>query len=231
MNYAIIAAGDGSRLAHEGVLQPKPLVPLCGQPMMARLLDIFVRQGAECISVIVNQQMTEVQHFVGQWQLSHPEVDFRLVVRSTPSSMHSLAALCEVMPDGPFVCTTVDTIFREEEFARYVASFAAAPGFCFGVTPFVDDEKPLWVTTRPDGTVSAFADNGPAPYVSAGIYGMSREVVQPVLADCLSSGQSRMRNFQRALLQADIPIRAFVFGKVMDVDHKSDIQKAEQWLH
>ena len=36
MNYAIIAAGEGSRLRNEGVAAPKPLVPLNGRPMIGR---------------------------------------------------------------------------------------------------------------------------------------------------------------------------------------------------
>ena len=34
MKFAIIAAGEGSRLAQEGVEEPKPLVSVCGQPMI-----------------------------------------------------------------------------------------------------------------------------------------------------------------------------------------------------
>ena len=34
MHYAIIAAGEGSRLAQEGVARPKPLVLLNGVPMI-----------------------------------------------------------------------------------------------------------------------------------------------------------------------------------------------------
>ncbi|MDY3008013.1 MAG: NDP-sugar synthase, partial [Sodaliphilus sp.] len=34
MNYGIIAAGEGSRLAQEGVAKPKPLVELNGEPMV-----------------------------------------------------------------------------------------------------------------------------------------------------------------------------------------------------
>ena len=41
MNYAIIAAGEGSRLVQEGVAVPKPLVDLDGRPMIRRLIDIF----------------------------------------------------------------------------------------------------------------------------------------------------------------------------------------------
>lgn len=231
MNYAIIAAGEGSRLAQEGILQPKPLVPLLGQPMIARLLDIFVRQQAEQISIIVNQQMGEVHDFLSTWQKKHPTVNLKVLIESTPSSMHSLAALCRILPDGPFVCTTVDTIFQEQDFAEYVQQFAATKdAFRFVVTPYVDDEKPLWVDVDGDSRITAFRDQGPTPYVSGGIYGMDKQIILPILENCLLTGMARMRNFQRALLEAGVCIKASVFEQVMDIDHKSDITKAEQWL-
>ena len=55
MNYAIIAAGEGSRLAQEGVAKPKPLVELQGEPMIGRLINIMLRCNAESISIIVNK--------------------------------------------------------------------------------------------------------------------------------------------------------------------------------
>jgi len=236
MNFAIIAAGEGSRLAQEGIPQPKPLVPLAGQPMIGRLLGIFLRQGAEHISVIVNERMIGVKAFLDEWQRLHSSVSLHVWVESTPSSMHSLAALCRIMPDGPFVCTTVDTIFKEEDFECFVKQFESkstkekSEEFCFVVTPYVDDEKPLWVCTDKEDRITAFTDQGPAPYVSGGIYGMDRQTILPILDQCLSSGKARMRNFQRALLDSGIVIRASVINQVMDIDHKSDLEKAEQWL-
>ena len=47
MKYAIIAAGDGSRLAAEGVAEPKPLVRVGGRPLIDRLLDVFMQNDAE----------------------------------------------------------------------------------------------------------------------------------------------------------------------------------------
>ena len=64
MNFGIIAAGQGSRLVQEGVGFPKPLVRIDGSPMIGRLIDIFVRCGAESVSVIVNEEMTEVAGFL-----------------------------------------------------------------------------------------------------------------------------------------------------------------------
>ena len=40
MKYAIIAAGEGSRLAEEGVAEPKPLVRLGSECLIDRLLRI-----------------------------------------------------------------------------------------------------------------------------------------------------------------------------------------------
>lgn len=39
-----------------------------------------------------------------------------------------------------------------------------------------------------------------------------------------------MRNFQRALVACGRRLRAYPFSKVLDVDHASDIGKAEDFL-
>ena len=63
MRYAIIAAGEGSRLAQEGISLPKPLVKINGEAMIDRLIRIFQLNKAEEIVIIVNtlNPMTE-QH-------------------------------------------------------------------------------------------------------------------------------------------------------------------------
>ena len=119
MNYGIIAAGEGSRLAQEGVAKPKPLVELNGEPMVQRLINIFCRCKAESISITVNEHMTEVREFLSTLQLPVP---LNVVVKTTPSSMHSFRELSKVVQKGKFCLTTVDTIFREQDFARYIAA-------------------------------------------------------------------------------------------------------------
>ena len=64
MHYGIIAAGEGSRLAQEGVERPKPLVRLCGKPMIGRLIDIFMDCGAESISVVVSEEYPQFHALV-----------------------------------------------------------------------------------------------------------------------------------------------------------------------
>ncbi|MCM1368777.1 MAG: NTP transferase domain-containing protein [Candidatus Amulumruptor caecigallinarius] len=235
MNFGIIAAGEGSRLATEGVSLPKPLVPINGIPMIGRLFKIFDSLGAGKISVIVNEYMTEVAAYVSRTApLLNAEV--KMVVKTTPSSMHSFYELGRLMRgDGRFVLTTVDTIFREADFQRYVEAWRNAPAnvrAMMAVTRFVDDEKPLYVKTTPDMHVSAFLDadpDGTAEYVSGGIYGLDDGAID-ALNDCLERGVSRMRNYQRALLESGLEVKAFNMGKILDVDHAGDIEKAERFL-
>lgn len=231
MDYAIIAAGEGSRLQQEGIGSPKPLVSLSGTTLVDRLIDIFLRAEASSISIIVNEQMTEVQDYLKTLRLPVP---FYLLVKSTPSSMHSFYELSHYL-DGDQIClTTVDTIFREEEFSRYVRSFLSKEKLdgLMAVTDYVDDEKPLYVETAPDLSIRGFHDTqGQAayPYISGGIYCLRRPALN-ILIQSVQQGMSRMRNYQRALVAAGLKLEAYPFSKIIDVDHASDIPKAEQFL-
>ena len=233
MHYAIITADERPRLVGEGLNVPKPLVDLDGRPMIKRLIDIMTDCGAESLSVIVNEQMTEVREYLESLNLPVP---FRIVVKSTPSSMHSFYEVSRVFPADAkkFVLTTVDSIFRPEDFRAYVEAFAQAEDVdgLMGVTDYIEDEKPLYVdVNQQDMRILGFkdADYPGSKYISAGIYGLTPKGIE-VLSECLSSGVSRMRNYQRALISAGLRLDAFPFGKVIDVDHLSEIQRAKELL-
>ena len=231
MHFAIIAAGEGSRLAQEGVALPKPLVELNGCPMIRRLIDIFLGCGAESISIIVNEEMTAVKEYVQSLSLPVP---LHLTVKSTPSSMHSFYEVSRTFESGKFILTTVDTIFRPDEFARYVAAFDAddkADGF-MAVTSFIDDEKPLYIDVDDNMRITAFLDKMQPgiKFISGGIYGLTPPALK-VLENCMEKGVSRMRNYQRALVEAGLNLRAYPFKKIVDVDHLADIATAEAFLN
>ncbi|MBQ8051941.1 MAG: NTP transferase domain-containing protein [Bacteroidaceae bacterium] len=233
MKFAIIAAGEGSRLAQEGISLPKPLVRLQGEPMIDRLIRIFHQCGAEEVCIIVNQLRPETEAHVRQlMQEGTAGVPLRLVVKSTPSSMHSFHELSPLLAGDDFCLTTVDTIFREEEFRQYIREFQQTD--CDGmmaVTDYIDDEKPLYVGVDTSMHITGFYDQRQpdSRYISGGIYCL-RPVALQTLERCISEGQSRMRNFQRALVQDGLHLLARPLSKILDVDHAEDIQKAEAFL-
>ena len=235
MKYAIIAAGEGSRLAQEGIRSPKPLVEVGGECLIDRLMRVFRQNGATEIVAICNEQMTEVREHLQQIAAQGDSPRVRFVVKSTPSSMHSMWELSRWLGDEPFVLTTVDTIFREEEFSAYVADFrrlverGEADGL-MGVTDYIDDEKPLYVATDGQMRITGFLDQCDTPqYISGGIYGLTPTSLA-TLQRSIERGESRMRNFQRALVADGLRLQAYPFSKVLDIDHAEDIEKAEAFL-
>ena len=239
MKFAIIAAGDGSRLAQEGVTEPKPLVKVRGERLIDRLIRIFMGNNATEIVVICNEQMSDVASHLKMIQdkgLNGLPVPLRFVVKSTPSSMHSFYELRHFLRDEPFILTTVDTIFDESEFHDYVLSFqdkiAQGTDALMGVTDYIDDEKPLYVGVDTVMRINGYYDTPQADshFISAGIYGLTAPSLN-ILETCIEKGESRMRNFQRALVAAGLQIEAFPLTKVFDIDHIDDIRKADEGLN
>jgi hypothetical protein len=156
-----------------------------------------------------------------------------LIIKSTPSSMHSFFEISRLLNGGKFCLTTVDTIFREDEFSGFIQSFMADKDHdgMMAVTGFIDDEKPLYVAVDDKMEITGFLDtsNGSEKYISGGIYCLSDNAL-PILNRCLEKGMARMRNYQRELINNGLKLKAYPFGKIVDVDHAGDIEKAEQFL-
>lgn len=237
MKYAIIAAGEGSRLAQEGAKMPKPLVKVCGEPLIGRLIRIFMENEATEILVICNEASTLVSEYLSGLRNGRQgrNIPLRVIRKTTPSSMHSFHELSKYMSGNePFVLTTVDTVFKEDDFKAYVEELKCCGhggvSGLMGVTDYVDDEKPLFVSTDENMRITGFHDteNG-CRYISGGIYGLTPATID-TLNRCVERGESRMRNFQRALVSEGMRLQAYPFGKILDVDHVSDIAKAEEFL-
>ncbi|WP_290391374.1 sugar phosphate nucleotidyltransferase [Paramuribaculum intestinale] len=233
MNYGIIAAGKGERLTSEGISLPKPLVAPAGEPLIRRLIRIMSMPGGEAamtrLGVIVREPEIagSVREACASLGIDAP---LDLTVKATADSMLSFAEVTGRFK-GDFIVTTVDTVFEQSEMIRLAEAFAArtdADGY-MGVSEYADDEKPLWVSTDADGYITAFTDRrrDDSRYVSAGVYCLPQTALE-CLAQCRAAGITRMRHFQRALLDKGLRLRAWPMGKVVDVDHAADIDAARQ---
>ena len=217
----ILAAGEGSRLRSDGWAESKPLVLVAGVPLIEHAIENFVAAGVERVAIIFNEAEDDCAAFV---RSRFPSLPFELLLRTTASSFESFRALSGVMPSGRALFSTVDGWCPRADFAAFVRAAVAAPveESVLAVTPFVDDERPLWVRTRTDGSVAEIgAESGDA--VTAGAYLFSaraRELASSAPAD-------RLRGFLRWLVTEGEPVRAVSIAQVVDVDRGRDVQVAE----
>ena len=238
MKAGIIAAGEGSRLRAEGITAPKPLVPVNGIPLIERLIMSFIRAGIDELVCIVNESSIAVKQFVEKKQFP---VQIKFVVKTTPSSMHSLFALAPHLMDGRFLLSTVDSIFNEAEFGQFMnhaRNHVNVDGL-LAVTSFVDDENPLTVQIDRSmrilafGTGTAGPGSSPTPsspsLVTGGLYVLSPRVFQEI-DSALNKGIGRLRNFFGHLVERGYTLEAYPFSKIVDVDHAGDVRTAEELL-
>lgn len=230
MEYAIIAAGEGQRLKKGGFKRAKPLLPILGVPMIERLINVLTDQGAASVHIIINESNNELRDYLKSTMFKIP---VHLLVKNTPSSLHSFVALQQAFPHWESCClTTTDTVFSPETFGQYIDEFEKGDmDGLFAVTPFVDDESPLYVTTDTDNRIVCFSDKRypEASFVSGGIYCL-RKKAMIAAESSLAAGNSRMRNYQRYLIDQGFCIKAYPFSKIIDVDHLRDRDLAESFL-
>jgi NDP-sugar pyrophosphorylase family protein len=216
----VIAAGKGSRLKGLGV--PKPMVEVAGVPLIEHVLTNFQAAGIVSVAVIFNSSEEGCAAYVRE---RFATLVTKVVVKTTRSSLESFREILGAAPKGRLLVSTVDAFCPREDFLRFVRLAAKAPSDAtvLAVTGFVEDEKPLWVTTTRKGRVTVVGGaSGDA--VTAGIY----VVPERVRRMGIPSSLPRLRDFLAWLCKSGEPMQALEIGKVVDVDRAEDLEMAEE---
>ena len=223
LRLGILGAGLGSRMKSEA--HTKPLAKLAGKTLLEHLISRFENTGISDIHCALREELLTPND---KKQL--PLGPHYLFV-NTESSLHTLGALVDSMgTQSPVLFSMADTVLRQSDLQAFV-SFCGqlGPGECaILATPHVDDESPLWVHSSPQGLATKFglpASN----LVTSGMYFLQPQAME-IAKQKISEGTQKMRNFLAHLAEQNIAIKTFVVAKTLDVDHPSDLEKAEEFL-
>lgn len=235
MQGLILAGGRGSRLAAEGVATPKALVEVAGRPQVVHLVETFATLGCETITCMVRDDVPT------DWSARVKAGNVTVRSCHTPSSLHTLAAGLAVAPPGPVFCAMVDTVMPVADWRRVYQAvtdrLATGSLAVLAVTPFVDDELPVYVTRDAAGFAIEIADRPSAsvppaaagsPVVTGGVYGFSTSARR--LAGVAVASLHRMRAFLKLLVELKAPVATVEVPRIIDLDHKRDLEAAEAWL-
>lgn len=230
MHGLILAGGEGSRLAASGIATPKALVSIAGVPQLVRLARTFEDLGCASLTCLVREGVLLEPVADQLARLSIP-----LTIRSclTPSSLHTLALGLSLTPAGSVFCSMVDTIMPAADWVRAYAESRRAltdgADAVLVVTPFIDDERPLFVARDRDGRVTAIADERLEPaLVTGGVYALGARARAAAPA-ALAAGHSRMRALLGAMVRQGYEVRAVEVAKIIDLDHRRDLDRANTW--
>jgi hypothetical protein len=152
----------------------------------------------------------------------------------TPSSVHTLVEGLETIRPGPVFCTMVDTAMPASDWgAVYRSAEAALAGGAdavLAVTPFVDDESPLYVRIDAAGFVLGLSDDPVAPpCVTGGVYAFG-PAARTWAREAVAEGIQRMRGFLTWLVARGGRVGTVSVPRIIDIDHEADLHLANAWL-
>jgi NDP-sugar pyrophosphorylase family protein len=227
----ILAGGEGSRLAAGGIRVPKPLVEVAGRPQIVGLLETFAALGCQSLTCAVRADFPAVMRLLDGRRFGPL---LTVVECRTPSSLHTLVEGLQAVPAGAVFCSMVDTVMRPADWwAVYGATeryFEEGAEMVLAVTPYVDDESPVYVIRGGAGDVRALSDEPVnPPCVTGGVYGLSAGM-RRAAADAVSGGGHRMRGFLKMVVADGRRVASVEVPRIIDIDRPSDLQHANAWL-
>ena len=234
----ILAGGEGSRLAADGVATPKALVVVAGRPQLAALVQQFARLGCVSITCLVHEAIAP-QVDVVRLRAAAESVMVRVVPCRTPSSLHTLVAGLDAVPSGAVFCSMVDTVMAPTDWqavhAAAIGSLDRGADALLAVTPDPeDDDAPLRVRVDTDGRVTRVGGDaaeygGTYPVlITGGVYAFAPAARARAHALAAAGGQ-RMRAFLAALVDRGGDVRAAVVPRILDIDHRRDLDAANAY--
>jgi CTP:molybdopterin cytidylyltransferase MocA len=232
MHGLILAGGEGTRLAADGVVIPKALVPLAGQPQVVRLVRILRREGCTSVTVLARAGVAErIRQATRRAGLGPIRVEPCL----TPSSLHTLVAGLALVPPGPVLCSMVDTVMPSADWHRLVPAIgrglADGREIMLAVTGYVDDELPLWVRRDSAGSVIWLGREPVSPAcITGGVYGLSPAGRRQAVA-AVKRGLERMRHFLAWTVETGHRVGTVEIPRIIDLDRRRDLDQATAWLN
>lgn len=229
MKAGIIAAGIGERLAQGGVALPKPLVSICGTPLIFRIIKAAAEIHADNVVCIVNDLHPSLHRYLAETEWPVP---IEVIKKTTANSLESLFQLAPVLQDEPFILFTVDSVFPSSALSRFMrgARSISTAGGVLALTRFFGDDRPLLVDIAHDRLITAIGkSHSTSPYATAGFYYFKPDVFRyQGAAEDRKLGS--LRQFLAFLVNHGYPLYGIRVSKTVDVDRVEDIEAAERYV-
>ncbi|MGH7593461.1 MAG: hypothetical protein ACRELE_06380, partial [Gemmatimonadales bacterium] len=198
------------------------LVLIGGQQQLRRMVNACLRVGCESVTCAVREDLA------AQAERVLVGLNVAVVPVRTATSLHTLEIGLRSVPVGDVLCTLIDTVMPGTDWDaahRAAVSALRSADAVVAVTPFVDDESPLWAAVAPDGTVMGFGRRIEPAVVTGGVYWFGPRA-RTAAAVAVESGVMRLRGFLARLVETRHRVCAVQVRQIVDVDTSADLDAA-----
>ena len=178
----VLAAGFGTRLRPLTLSRPKPLLPVMGEPMLGRILDMLVAWGVEEIRVNAHYLADQVEAFVREYQGDAAGAKGVSITVSREEAILGtggvLRPLRTWIADDPFWLVNGDIVIEDLDPEPIEEAFEK--GGRFAACWMSEDFGPRTIEADPEGRVCNWKSDDagyPGTYTYCGVALLSPEVL------------------------------------------------------
>lgn len=178
----VLAAGFGTRLRPLTLSRPKPLLPVMGEPMLARILDMLVSWGVEEIKVNAHHLADQVEEFVKEYQGDAADARGVSVTVAREDGILGTGGVLRPLADwiggDPFWLVNGDVVIEDLEPEPIEEAFERSGRFaaCW----ISEDAGPRTIEADPEGRVCNWHSDDagyPGTYTYCGVALLSPDVI------------------------------------------------------
>jgi NDP-sugar pyrophosphorylase family protein len=223
MDAVVMAAGLGTRLRPLTARWPKPVLPIDGRPVIARLLRELAAAECDRAWIVTGHLAEQVEALVGDGGAFGIPVRF---VRQ-PELLGSADAVQRALDGGaqiPALVSAADTVFQNGDVARFAAAFArggAAGALAVRTDPGPGAERPA-VQREGERIIRMRAHDDRSVWTPAPLWGLGGPVAERL---CRDRPPYELENAYQAALDAGEVVRAIEIGKTRDLTDPLDLVK------
>jgi glucose-1-phosphate thymidylyltransferase len=174
MKVIVLAAGYATRLYPLTLTQPKPLLPVAGQPMIDYVLDNLAPIGGlDRIYVVTNARFTgHFQQWATDYRARKSQLDFTIVNDRSTDDSNKLGAIGDIhfvlqnqnVADD-IIVVAGDNLFSEKlsDFGRFCREKHAPVLAVYDVGDLEQIKKYNAITLDADGRITFFEEKPPKP--------------------------------------------------------------------
>ena len=114
-NALILAAGKGTRMWPLTENSPKPLLPICGLPIIERQIQEFKKVGVKKIYILIGYRMKELSDYLGETKYG---IDIQYIVQEEQKGTGHAVNQAKNIIKGNFYCINGDLIVDSKNLER-----------------------------------------------------------------------------------------------------------------